>query len=77
MEKSWTREWPTKEGIYWFYGYDFGKRDNAKPKHVLIEVHNGGNSLVIVGGGHFWYKSEGADGWFMPAILPEPPKEGA
>lgn len=27
----WTKEWPTRPGLYWFYGWQYGRTDDGKP----------------------------------------------
>ena len=29
MKLKWTKKFPNKEGLYWFYGYRYGKKDNS------------------------------------------------
>jgi hypothetical protein len=73
---TWTKEWPTKPGHYWFYGYRFGNDDGKEEKKFyLVEVWLcGKKDLAHVGNGHFWYVSEGHDGLWQPVKFPIPPK---
>ncbi len=66
----WTEQWPTKPGYYWFYGWPFKDRDD-KPKLHFVEVWKEG---AFVTNGHFLYKSEGGEGYWMPVETPTPPK---
>jgi hypothetical protein len=72
---SWTSEWPTELGWYWFYGDPYSK--NPDPKHVLlhpVKVNQGANALIYVTGNSFMYKSEASKGLWKPMIVPEEPK---
>ena len=74
MKLKWTKTWPTKSGVYWFYGYRFRKEPDSTPEMNLVKVDLSGNNLPIyVTKGHFLYKDEGAIGLWAKATLPEPP----
>lgn len=75
--ESWTPEWPTKPGSYWFYGYRFCRFDEAdKPELCFVQVRMSGNKKpMYVTHGHFMYKEGGASGLWQKAVLPELPKE--
>lgn len=69
--KMWTTAWPKEKGTYWFFGQCFGDGDI---KMHLVEVwKDGTGSFAYVTDGHFLYKSEGANGLWTKAELPEPP----
>jgi hypothetical protein len=68
----WTKEWPTKPGHYWFYGKRFEDMD---PEMYLVKVWKLSDGFAYICESSFMYRSEGTDGWWMPAQLPEPPKE--
>jgi len=69
---QWSDTFPQEEGLYWFFGQDFG------PKHEIIRLHTvrvfrGQNSYVHVCDGHFIYPSEAVGVW-LPMTLPEFPR---
>jgi hypothetical protein len=69
---EWTAEWPTKPGTYWFYGLI--SRQSERPQLVLVRAYSAGNDRVaLVAEGRIIYRVE-ASGYFMPAVLPEPPE---
>lgn len=75
MRTQWKTEWPTEPGLYWFYGFPYGLRErDAKIDLSLVRaVKNGQGSITCIREGHFFYKSEGAIGKFIPVELPELP----
>jgi len=74
---NWTHKWPTEPGMYWFYGFCWRKmRDEPEePEMYLVKVRKISNGLMCITDGHFIYKAEGAEGMWLKAELPEPPKE--
>jgi hypothetical protein len=72
---KWTKEWPTKSGVYWFYGWPFGDKNYPAELNLVrvIEFGNGPNGIIREGA--FWYKSEGGIGLFCKAELPESPNK--
>lgn len=75
----WQDEWPTKPGVWWFYGWCFGKRGlnkDREPELCLVKVSGplGSGGFAYVTNGHFLYKAEGAIGTWQEALLPELPK---
>ena len=75
---NWQTEWPTEPGTYWFYGWCFKKsplRKTEEPKMHLISVHKISNGTTYITNRHFLYKEEGAEGMWLKAELPTPPKE--
>lgn len=76
MKNKWSKTWPTKPGLYWFYGYEFRHEAGEKPNFYLVEVAMSGNHIpMYVTKGHFMYASEGTQGSWRKAELPEPPKD--
>ena len=69
----WTKQWPTEPGFYWFYGWPFRDREH-KPELHFVDVWKVINGITFVTQGFFLYKEEGADGYWMPAELPELPE---
>lgn len=67
---TWTKEWPTEPGRYWFYGPRF-TRDNPDFRHV--EVSQGWGSIL--------YRCEGNHmnssyvGVWQRIVMPEPPEQ--
>lgn len=74
----WTKEWPNESGNYWFYGCRFKPLDKSDRKLELsfVEVRNTAikGVLMYVTRGHFLYKEEGADGWWLKANIPVLPE---
>ena len=70
---EWTKDWPQKPGVYWFYGWPFKDRERPTKIH-FVEVRKISNGMIYVTNGHFLYKTEGADGYWCEAYPPEPPK---
>lgn len=77
-QASWSKDWPTESGFYWFYGWCFrawgGKRERP-PKMHFVRVRRIANGIALITDGHFLYKEEGAEGCWTPARLPEPPTQ--
>ena len=72
---KWTKVWPTTPGLYWFYGWPYGRSHEGEPWFYLVEaVKNGTGGITYVRSGHFFYEVEGAEGQFIPVALPDPPK---
>lgn len=69
---EWTDIWPTRPGVYLFYGYPHNKEIDEHPRHVLVTVESVGYIFGVV------YrtprstlkKSTGAVGFFMPVMVP-------
>ena len=78
MSKSiWTRDWPTKPGRYWFYGYRHGRVScgyDCDRVLLMVVVKKTGSGVVCIAEGHFLYKQEVEDAQFTDAILPELPE---
>ena len=73
---KWTKDWPTEEGTYWFYGYRYKRvscGSNCDPEYCLVEVFKVSNGLMITTNGQFMYESETEEAYFQKAELPEPP----
>jgi hypothetical protein len=70
-ETTWSAEWPTEPGIYWFHGYRFNSRERP-PEMYLVRVTRGRDCLVCVSEGSFIFKRE-AEGVWTSAIVPDPP----
>lgn len=78
IQNSWGDEWPTEKGLWWFYGWCFGKegiREKNEPELYLVKVSGplGSGDFMYVTNGHFLYKGEGATGKWRKASLPELP----
>ena len=57
---KWSKEWPTKVGYYWLYGYRYGKIScgiECDPELVFMEVSKISNDLMYAGNGQIIYKS--------------------
>lgn len=73
---NWTKEWPTSPGYYWFYGWCFRDRVRApEPYYVKAVRDSTGRLSYITHDGHFLYKVEGGDGYWLPTVTPVLPDE--
>ena len=72
MGTIWTTEWPTQEGLYWFYGYRFCYREQP-PNLWLVRVRTGNNCVVYASEGAFIFIQE-AEGVWAPVIIPDVPQ---
>jgi len=76
---KWTKKFPTKEGLYWFYGYRYGKKmgtlpDNKK-EFMLVSVRKIINGFLIAANGQFMEEYEIEEALFCETEYPEIPKE--
>lgn len=74
-DKEWKKEWPTRPGHYWFYGWRFSRFDRKeKPELSLVVVRISGNKKpMYITHGHFMYREEGAEGLWQEVDLPKFP----
>ena len=71
---KWTTIWPEEEGLFWFYGYRYGKYfgdHKNKPELMLMTVHKISNGFLYSGKGQFIFKSEVEQAHFMRVVLPD------
>jgi hypothetical protein len=69
----WTKEYPTEDGKFWFYGRPFGPCSH--PRLCMVCCFRDKTRLrILVCDGSFMYESE-SEGVFMPADVPELPTE--
>jgi hypothetical protein len=71
VKSEWTEVWPQTPGVYWFYGHRFFGQE--KQDLYTVKVFKGANCTVYVCEGSFLFKGEGAEGKFMPVVLPALP----
>ncbi len=74
---EWTREWPNKEGVFWFYGYRYGKicvGCEVEKELCLVRARKISNGFACTTEGQFMFKSEIEDAYFKKAELPELPR---
>jgi hypothetical protein len=77
-KNKWTKDWPTKnKGIYWFYGWPYGKIDptgaQKLPELKVLRVQQIANGFMYVLDGHFIFQTE-AVGQFLEIERPELPE---
>ncbi|MDB4461473.1 hypothetical protein N9043_00835 [bacterium] len=72
FNKSVNLKWPDKEGFYWFYGHLWG---GEEPELALGESIKYQNGFALKIKGDFIWHEKSANGIFIPATLPELPKE--
>jgi hypothetical protein len=73
----WTKEFPTKKGWYWFYGWTFTRTptpDYKEAELLAVRVWETKNGPVWVGPGYFMYQSETKGVW---CPMDPPPIEAA
>lgn len=70
----WSREWPTEPGDYWFYGWTH-ECAKGNPRMGLAQVCQIANGLAHIVRGALAYESDGAEGFWTRATLPDPPTE--
>lgn len=75
---NWAKEWPEKAGSYWFYGWIYGRdgiNKGSKPELRYVVVRISGNDIpMYIAGGHFMFKGEQAEGFWLEVDLPNLPK---
>lgn len=73
---TWTKEWPKKPGMYWFYGYVFGKISCGSPSEPvlsLVTVNKTGTGCAYVMDGHFLYENQAECAHFHDVDAPPLP----
>lgn len=71
-----TDQLPTEVGDYWFYGYRYGKKWDEDKRLILCEVVEiANNDTLVIGNGQTLWPNEIEEALFIPATLPELPKE--
>lgn len=74
MNTEWTKEFPNEPGTYWLCGWRFTRDKVSGPaKLYLVTVLRTPNSLAYVCDGAFLYLSEGVEGLWTPAVIPDLP----
>lgn len=80
-QTQWTKDWPTDEGWYWFYGTRWnrdgspnGESDTTKKLHVVKVVIAANDIAIHLCQGVPIYKFEGAKGVWTPVQMPDLPK---
>lgn len=76
----WTSTWPTREGVYWFYGFPWGKSKveafkGDKPDLLCVRVLPISNGFIYVAEGYTIADTgrEAAVGFWAPVVLPDAP----
>lgn len=73
---TWSTVWPITEGIYWFYGYPWGKKlddyDHG-PDLCCVNVRRISNGVIHLAEGYTLYREEGCVGVWAPVDLPSKP----
>jgi hypothetical protein len=74
--------WPKEEGIFWFYGFPWGADPKThgtahKPDLLCVLVRKVSNGFLYVTEGYTIDDrgTEGAVGFWTPAILPHAPRK--
>ncbi len=76
---KWTKKFPTRAGMYWFYGYRYGKAriilpDNEKEFMLVKVAFDGTGECMYIANGQFIDKSEVEEALFCKTEYPEIPK---
>lgn len=77
MKNEWKKEFPTKPGRYWFYGYRYGKISRGykqDPELTLVKVSKISNGVMYISDGQFMHKKEVECPNFKLVDLPELPE---
>jgi hypothetical protein len=75
---TWDSRWPTDEGVYWFYGFPWGKKGmdtTDTPDLLCVLVRRIANGFLYVTEGYTIAPegSQGAVGFWTPVRLPDYP----
>ena len=76
-KNKWVSKFPNKEGLYWFYGYRYGKKDfieNNEKEFMLVDVRKIQNGFLTVANGQFMNESEIEEALFCKTKYPDIPK---
>jgi len=72
--QKWSKVFPKKEGLYWFYGYRYGKMSCGKkqqPELMLVKVVKGrSNVFMYIASGQFMYETKVECPHFQKVTLP-------
>lgn len=71
--RQWVREFPKKEGWYWFYGFQFGRiecGDAVEPQLLTVKVRKCSDGFIYVADGQFMFPSEVEEPHFKKMELP-------
>lgn len=71
---SWSPEWPTEPGWYWFYGKRFRSSDKDELHPVQVYGTASPDVKCYAAGSAFIYE-ESATGLWLPLETPELPEE--
>ena len=72
-EFSWSEDWPTEPGYYWFYGWTHGYWRGDPARLHFVEIHKLPLELMFFTDGKLFRNADGAEGFWMPAGVPEAP----
>lgn len=70
---KWTKNFPKKAGLYWFYGYRYGNV-GADKEFCLVTVTKISNGFMVTTNGHWVDESEVEEALFCKTEYPEVPK---
>lgn len=77
---KWTKKFPNKVGLYWFYGYRYGKSKgnlpDAKKEFYLVKVRKVINGFMAISEGQFFAESELEEALFCKTEYPKIPNHG-
>ena len=75
-KKQWSEEFPTKEGLYYFYGFLYHSSNegkSARQKVINVTFMGSGKNRKLIGivDNQFVYFTEDVVGFWMPCIFPD------
>lgn len=71
--KEWSKVFPTEPGLYWFWGYRYGKKAGDDPELTLLLVTPCANGMLSIADAQFMWESEVEEAFFMPVDVPDLP----
>ena len=74
MKTQWSATPPTKDGLYWFYGWPYGETDSPPEWHPITVMVTPTGILYALGNGFWDPKHEKAHGKFTKVVFPPPPE---
>jgi hypothetical protein len=77
MNEKWIFGFPPEPGMYWFYGYRYGKiscGSPCEPELILMKAFEISNGIMYTGDGQVIHASEVESPHFCKAELPDLPE---
>lgn len=77
LMNKWTTKFPTEPGLYWFYGYRYGKiscGSECDPELMLAQVITISDGTMVIANGQFVQEKEVEQAHFMKCVPPKFPE---